>query len=306
MIVRNFLFHKISPVSDELWASIHPELFERIIKYSVLNYRIINLENLYLSDSVKQELKPFATISFDDGYKECISYAAGILKKYYCPATFYLVTGCIENNIPTWTFIIDYLFQNTNRLTFDFDKDNVPELLRKTAWKNKKERIDYLRKLKPYLKCIPDYKRESIMKSVVSHFNDVEIPKPMMNWNDVNTLINNGFTVGSHTESHRILINIEEDNLLKNELSNSANIIYEKTGKYPVSVSYPCGFYDDRVVKFSKDSGYKIGLTSGQRFYDTGKDNLFEIPRVELYNESWVKTRLRMNGGLEFIKSMVR
>ena len=41
---------------------------------------------------------------FDDGYKDNIEYAAPILRQFKCPASFYVVTDCIDRNVPTWTY----------------------------------------------------------------------------------------------------------------------------------------------------------------------------------------------------------
>ena len=118
MIIRNYLFHRVSPIKDELWAPMNPELFEKIIIHLKQKYHIVNLEETYLSDSIIEQSKPLATISFDDGYKDNIEYAAAILNKHKVTASFYVITDCIDKNIPTWTFILDYLFQNTNKLSF--------------------------------------------------------------------------------------------------------------------------------------------------------------------------------------------
>ena len=54
-------------------------------------------------------------ILFDDGYKDNLDFAAPILSRYQCPASFYVVTQCIDQNIPTWTYQVDYLFQYTRQ-----------------------------------------------------------------------------------------------------------------------------------------------------------------------------------------------
>jgi len=306
MVIKNFLFHRISPIRDKLWDPMSPELFDKVINYINKNYHIVSLESYYLSSAKEKYSKPLATILFDDGYKDNIDYAADILKKYNCSASFYVVTDCIDKNIPTWTYIFEYLFQNTQKLSVDFNKEDIPEIFKISTWSDKNERIEYARKFKPYLKQVSHNKRESIINCIMLNFDDVLLPKTMMSWDDINELSDSGFIIGSHSVTHTMLATIEDKNLLYRELNDSAKIISEKTGKYPITISYPIGSYDNQVIEYSKKCGYKLGLAVKQRFYDSEKDNLFEIPRVELYNESWFKTKLRISGTLEIIKKIIR
>ena len=271
MIIRNFLFHRVSHVRDLLWDPISPEKFDAIIMLISKKFHVLNLENYLSSESTETFPKPLATISFDDGYKDNIEFAADILTKYHCPASFYITTGCIENNIPVWTYSIDYLFQNTANLTLEFNKDGIPENLKKTVWVNKKDRVEYAKKLKPYLKTINNCKRVSIISSIESSFNDVSSPLTMMNWKDINALVSSDFSIGSHTVSHPVLSSLEDEVMLVKELKNSAKIIAEKTGKYPLSISYPFGCYNSQVIDYAKKSGYKLGLSVKQRIFNSLK-----------------------------------
>ncbi|MEI2824763.1 MAG: polysaccharide deacetylase family protein, partial [Chitinophagaceae bacterium] len=70
--------------------------------------------------------KKIATVLFDDGYKDNLEMAAPILSKYKCPASFYVVTDCIDRNIPTWTYILDDRFSKTRKEKIELDFDFVP------------------------------------------------------------------------------------------------------------------------------------------------------------------------------------
>src|SRR5215216_6250634 len=114
-MVRNFLFHRVNAQRDALWDPMDPSLFERCVKYISSKYTMIQLEELVCDSKAKTSKRQFATILFDDGYKDNIEYAAAILDKYNVKASFYVVTDCIEKNIPTWTYILDYAFQFTEK-----------------------------------------------------------------------------------------------------------------------------------------------------------------------------------------------
>jgi peptidoglycan/xylan/chitin deacetylase (PgdA/CDA1 family) len=306
MKVRNYLFHRVSPERDRLWDPMDPSHFEKCIKYIQKKYTVLSLEELYLSGNINESGKPIATICFDDGFKDNIEFAVPILKKYNCPASFYVVTDCVSDNTPTWTYVLDYLFLNTEKLELVIRSSETPIQFNNLHWKSNIEREDFNKKFKPFLKGLNNIKRLEVLKEIKAQFNDVQVPQIMMSWDDVRSLIKDGFTVGSHTVSHPLLATLDNEALIKEELFESAKKIRLETGQFPISISYPIGSYNREVINLSKDVGYKLGLAVKQRFYDKNKDGLFDIPRVELYNESWFKTKLRITGKLELIKKTLR
>lgn len=88
MNIRNFLFHRVSPVTDPLWPPMQPDLFEKIIRYLTGNFKVVLLEDYLRNPSQFKNGKNIATVSFDDGYLDNLEIAAPILKKYRCPASF--------------------------------------------------------------------------------------------------------------------------------------------------------------------------------------------------------------------------
>jgi len=304
MKVRIFLFHRVSPTKDALWQPMNPHLFERIIIYCKQNYFVTTIEELALNKvDVSKVKEPVVCIGFDDGYKDNIEYAAPILKKNDCPASFYIVTDCTTKNIPTWTFILDYAFNQTKRKNIVLDFDFLPEHFRKQVWNNEEEKLRYASAIKPYLKTQKYTEWKLIYEAVCSALNDVTIPeKMMMNWDDIRQLYSDGFQIGSHSVTHPLLGKIEENSMLKYELEGSAKKIETEIGQFPITISYPIGSYNSDVMQAAQEVGYQVGLAVNQTFYETKKDSIFAIPRVELYNENWLKTQLRLNGSLEWIK----
>ena len=79
-----------------------------------------------MQDNKEMSDKKIATILFDDGYKDNIEYAVPILEKHNCPASFYIVTDCINKNIPTWTYLLDHTLQQTKISTISVDHRQAP------------------------------------------------------------------------------------------------------------------------------------------------------------------------------------
>ncbi len=295
MIVKNFLFHRVSEQADFMWPPMRPQLFEKIIKKLNKQFCIVNLENFLNDvDYWKSSKKPLATVLFDDGYKDNIEYAAPILKKYSCPASFYVVTDCIDKNVPTWTYIVDFILQNSSNLKLELNAEYVPNELRRIEVDGKFSKAS--KRLKPWMKGLPNVRRLEVLKLLVEQ-SSIEIPeKLMMSWSDVSQLSSLGFTIGSHTHTHPMLGRLEAEAEIEEELSISFEILRDKLGKPPETISYPIGSFDNKVIAVSKKVGYKFGLAVEQKFYNTTNDSLYAIPRVELYQENWYKIKARMSG----------
>lgn len=304
-MIRNFLFHRVDPQRDRLWDPMDVALFDKCISFISRHYQVALMEDLIDTPDLKSS-KNIATIMFDDGYKDNIDYAVPILDKYNCKASFYVVTDCIEKNIPTWTHILEYSFQYTQisniNLTFDF----LPSDLKITRLPAENDRLDYLRKLIPFIKTISHSDRNLVIDRVRETYTDIGYPKIMMSWDDLRELKKSGHYIGSHTVSHCMLGTMQNEDDMRNELLVSGQMIEKNLGHFPKTISYPVGSYNDTTIRLSREVGYSAGLVVKQKQFDPAHESIFEIPRIELYNESWLKTKLRIMDLIEPIKSLIR
>jgi hypothetical protein len=97
-----------------------------------------------------------------------------------------------------------------------------------------------------------------------------------------------------------------DESEIRRELIESAMTISDKLGHLPISISYPVGSYNPKVKQLSREAGYKIGLAVKQNIHNPQKEDIYEISRIELYNEPWWKTKLRITNRLEEIKALIK
>ena len=144
------------------------------------------------------------------------------------------------------------------------------------------------------------------MDEIIRAFDDVKFPKLMMNWKEVKQLHADGHYIGSHTMNHVMLGTMENPQEIETELLESAKTIEKELGYFPITISYPVGSYNSTTIEISKRIGYLIGLAVNQDIFDIEKNSLYEIPRIELYNEPWLKTYLRITNYLEDFKRLIK
>jgi peptidoglycan/xylan/chitin deacetylase (PgdA/CDA1 family) len=304
-VMKIFLFHRVSPERDPLWDPISPEKFDRIIRFISKNYEVVQLEMAILHEQPAIGNKPLAAIVFDDGYKDFIHYALPILKKHNCPSSMYVITDCVKNQLPPWTYILDHHFIYSKKLQLNLDTDELPASLQHTKFLTDDARIAFAKKLKPFLKTVPNKVRVDLYNQVITSLNDVQAPDQlMMNWKELNEIKNVGVEIGSHTKSHPLLSKLEEESEIIHELQESGALIEKHLGNFPLAISYPIGGYNVSIKKLAAQSGYKIGVAVNQRPYDPSLQDIFEIPRIELYNESMFKTRLRISGVVHMLNKL--
>ncbi len=297
MIIRNYLFHRVSDEKDPMWPPMKPALFSAIIQYLTKNFQVVPLEH-YLDDpGAYRTKKKLATVLFDDGYKDNIELAAPVLQKYKCPASFYVVTDCINRNIPTWTYMIDSVFRQTRKQKLTLMYEFVPEKFRLLPLRSGDSSGEMVKEIKPWLKKLTNPQRLAIMESILDQCNDVTIERnKMMNWNDIRQLNTAGFIIGSHSHTHPMLASLQDESEIADELAISAETIFRMTGKMPATISYPIGNFDERVTRLAKEKDYKYGMAVYQRFFRTRKNDMLTIPRVELHQEPWWKVKMRIRG----------
>jgi len=301
MQLKNFLFHRVTDEHDVLWPPMKPHMFESIIRLLQKRFHVVALEDFLLNPGAfSSSPKKIATVLFDDGYRDNIEYAAPILKKYDCPASFYIVTGSIDNDTPTWTYLIDDALRQTKQKVIELPFDFVPEKFKV----NQLASNQVPKKIKPWLKTLPNRQRIAAVACILQQCEVEPVKNKMMSWNDIRQLQQVGLYIGSHSHTHPMLGSMETEEEIFFELKHSGVRIQQETGKKPDTISYPIGSYNQQVMRIARECDYKWGLAVEQRFFTYNENELMAIPRVELYQEPFWKARLRINGVLSRVKNV--
>jgi peptidoglycan/xylan/chitin deacetylase (PgdA/CDA1 family) len=103
-----------------------------------------------------------------------------------------------------------------------------------------------------------------------------ELEKPGMNWDEINTLMAEGFCFESHTCSHARLTDLAVDEL-QHELSGSREYLAKNFGQEVLFLAYPYGDSNPEVQKMVRQSGYQAAF--GVITVEPGRYNLW---RTEL------------------------
>jgi peptidoglycan/xylan/chitin deacetylase (PgdA/CDA1 family) len=102
-----------------------------------------------------------------------------------------------------------------------------------------------------------------------------------MTWEELGRLRDEGWEIGSHTNSHPRLTRLDDADLV-GELGSSRRLIEENLEAPCTSVAYPFGDVDRRVADAARSAGYRAG--AGLAAHEL-RANPMRWPRVTAYRE---------------------
>ncbi|MGE0561564.1 MAG: polysaccharide deacetylase family protein [Flavobacteriales bacterium] len=238
--------------------------FEKDLDYLLEHFKPIGLQELIkLNKNGLIPKEPSFHITFDDGLVEVYDVVVPILIKRRVPATFFINTDFIDNKKMFYRFkasiLVEQLAAN-GMLDLNCNEENDIDGFAKTLGINFE---DYLEKEQPYLTT-----------------------------NQINELIEKGFTIGAHSKNHPLYKLISEKEQIEQTLGSLE--VLKKQFRLDYSVfSFP--FTDDGVTQsFFKTIQSKVDLTFGSAGLkkDTVEFNLQRIPMENTAStEELIKTQ---------------
>jgi peptidoglycan/xylan/chitin deacetylase (PgdA/CDA1 family) len=253
------MYHRV--LNDPLLPGISPDIFAQQLAYLKKNFRVVPVNQL-ISEINEGIQKPYSVaLTFDDGHQDFYTNAWPLLKKYQLPASLYVTTGFVDSTCWLWPDLLRYILINTQKKTFEIA--GLGELtLRQSNLLNTWNRLgDYCLTLKTV-------DRDQFLQSLAQRFEvDIDIqpqtPFSAVTWDQLIEMQNEGLDVGSHTVSHPILSDLDEEQLIK-ELEGSYQRIANELGNAPTGICYPNGMARDTSALVEKHAAafYRYGLVA--------------------------------------------
>ena len=95
---RVLMYHRIDNYKGTPLV-VTPDLFEKQLKYLVKNYNVTDLpENQSQAESIPRLKNPWVALTFDDGYRDNLTVATPLLKKYKLGAAFFILPDYLAEN----------------------------------------------------------------------------------------------------------------------------------------------------------------------------------------------------------------
>ena len=236
------MFHRVLPEKQitkpnaysTFGTLISQEYFETVLSCVLDNgFQIITVAQL----TEQPETDNLVTLTFDDGYSDNFEFAFPSLQKFKATATFFPVVEPCKNNsvLPLDSY---YQFVDETEMTEEERNDFVTgDKKKKFYWAEPEQQEIFLKE-----------NFQNISKANRVGFMQAE---------QIKTLSDNGFEIGSHGMTHSLLTaEYMNENKIIFELNNSKIWLEKVTGKPVTSFCFPAGRYNAKMIELAKQVGY--------------------------------------------------
>lgn len=251
--------------------------FEKQLQYLRTNFDLVSQDEIfamYRSNHIPK--RNTIAITFDDGYENNYTTALPILEKYKVPATMYIISQCIDDDLKlTWYDYIDLIKS-------ELDLNKISSL---NPSKSATLRVSTINDLKKLIKGLTINERESLFAEINSQINLSQILNrygrehwKLMNRNQVKAISKTGLIeIGAHTHNHPNLGLIPIENATK-EMKESKNKIEDLIQQEVRSIAFPDGSYTQAVKESALEIGYS-NLLAVDPILNTDKNDSSLLPR---------------------------
>jgi len=250
-------------------------------------------------------LPPYAVlVTFDDGFRNNLIYAAPELERLGIPALIHVASGHIGQNGLLWPHELDERIISWRHTALPMPDGQADAALSSAI----SERWQVADQVRNVCKRLPHGERIAYLNRLRQEPLPAEedwqqVLYSFLSWEEVRELDSRGFSIGSHAVNHPILTTLSSSDLAF-ELGESKSRIEHEVGKPCPYLAYPNGGPDDfspEVIREAEKAGYKVAFTLMERTNPHSLDP-FEIDRVCIPGElSENGFHARMNGFLSFM-----
>jgi peptidoglycan/xylan/chitin deacetylase (PgdA/CDA1 family) len=249
--------------------------FERQMSWLKRHLTVLSEEELLEQVRTKSEKRHhYAVVTFDDGYRDNYDLAYPVLKALSLPAIFFVCPKVLDERRLGWWDLIAYAVKYSAKAGIEMRGETLPF---------GEQKLSTISKLHTWMKSLPAAETESLVQSL---FEAAEVEPPglriqsdrLMTWEQVAEVRKNGIAIGSHTQTHRVLATLDEEQQ-RWELRQSKAALEARLGARVRTVAYPAGRYGNftaATMRLARECGYEAAFS----FHSGGN----RFPVLELYD----------------------
>jgi len=230
------MYHRINDQDDALGLAICPDYFDAQLQYLRRRFWVLSLPDAISRLESGRLDRHAVVITFDDGWRDNMTFAFPLLRKYEIPATIFLVCDAVEKGTFGWHPFDRAILATREGLldlsTFGFGIHSL---------RNLGEKNEAIAVLHQELKMVKNDRRLEVVAWVIGKLGGGRGERVMLSWKELEEMVASGLiNIGAHTLSHPILTRISAEEAWT-EIHDSKQILEEKL-KVPVDFfAYPNG-----------------------------------------------------------------
>lgn len=271
-------YHGISERQDSLLRNVRRlhvwrGSFEGHLRLLCSQWCPLPLSALWEAAETRQPLPARSVIvTLDDGYRNIITVALPLLRRFKVPATVFVLTGGRQRRM--WV----------DRLEWAIEATTVPSL----SWQNWTfplrsivERVGAMRTLASMLQGLGTRREaalEMLLRRLGNPREEADSDRDLLTWDDVRALRDAGLEIGSHADCHEPLTQRPLEDI-RCALWESREVLELQLGRGRYALSYPYGAWNRESARAAQDAGFACAVTGDPGLNRTGGD-LFGLKRL--------------------------
>jgi peptidoglycan/xylan/chitin deacetylase (PgdA/CDA1 family) len=269
---------------------ITPVFFERLLRRLKRGrLDVITLDEMHRRFVENDFKRRFVCITFDDGYKDTMRWAAPLLKQYEMPWALYIPTSFPDRLGELWWLALEYVIARNERIGMVIN--GVQQYFECRSTGEKRELYDavyaYLRSMKS-----EDEVRRTVRDLAATYRVDIpEICRDLcMDWQEIAQLAEDPLlTIGAHTVNHMMLKKVADEASVRAEMEMSRSVLEAALGTRPQHLAYPVGDATSagpREFRVAAELGFKTAVTTRPGvLFKAHADHMTALPRISVNGE---------------------
>ncbi len=250
--------------------------FERQINFLRRKYQLLSLAEYVQRKNAGTSLRNCAVITFDDGFKDFISLAWPVLKKYGVPAIIFFPAGFLT--AVHWQHQLYAILDEakTAKAEVKAGQEIVPVDLG-----NNQEKYLTIRRLITAIGNLGPAQRQETISRLSDILKINKKPTPVELYlakEDLLKLIREGVALGAHSVSHEHLEKLSPQQL-NEEITRAMEFVKELAGEGPVAFALPFSTGNEEVYKRLAAQGCLCCFSPGSGL-NTGTEDMLHLKRI--------------------------
>jgi peptidoglycan/xylan/chitin deacetylase (PgdA/CDA1 family) len=228
--------------------------------------------------------RPFAVLTFDDGYRDNVEHAWPVLRRRNAPWTLFVTTDFAEGHGRLWWLELEEAIARLDRVTLSDDRHSL-DLPSRTAV----EKQAAFEAVYRYLRAKPEEQLRALTTALAAQagVDTHRLASDLcLGWDELRALAREpDVSIGAHSVSHAILANCDATTAMR-EIADSKAVLERRLGQLIRHLAYPFGdpsAVSAREFLFARQAGYATAATARPgHVFSNHAAHLHALPRVSI------------------------
>ena len=284
-------FHHVDPAPPKPYApngllTITPAFLDRVL--TALKTRGFDLIGLdAVPDRLARGGRPFAVLTFDDGYRDNVEHAQPVLRRHGAPWTLFVTSDFASGTGRLWWLELEHAIARLDRVRLPADAPGTAAI--DLPARDAEEKSAAFAAVYAQLRAGPEARLLAVIAELCAQAGIA--PGTMardlcLDWPALRDLARDpAVTIGAHTVSHPMLAKHDAD-VARSEILRGRERIEAELGRPLRHLSYPVGdptSAGSREFAIAREAGFATAVTTrpGHLFAGHGA-HLHALPRVSV------------------------